>query len=155
MPVTTEVGFQLSSEQLSLVPSNDFLGSRIAFTYIAVTVTVMVGQSSTETVLPEPEVRLLEHALCYRSITKEVRIGNAHTGINLIFLILLVGVGVVMHIERLCPFCHIWRKVLYHLALFIGMQLHKFHQDAILLVAKAVPLHTSNFIEHCSTCPAI
>lgn len=60
-----------------------------------------------------------------------------------------------MHIERLGPFCHIWHKVLYHLAWFIGMQLHKFHQDVILLLAKAALLNTSDFIEHWSTCPAI
>lgn len=154
MPATTEVGFQVSSEQLSLVPSSDLLGPRMTFSYIALTISVMVEQSSTETVLPEPEVLLLEHDLHYRNITKEVRIGNAHVGISLIFLILLVGLGVVMHIERLGPFCHIWHKVLYRLALFIGMQLHKFHQGVILLLAKAALLNISNIIEHCSTCPA-
>lgn len=53
------------------------------------------------------------------------------------------------------PFCHIWHKVLCHLALFIRMQLHKFQQDVILLLAKAAFLNTSNLIEHCSPCPAI
>ena len=143
MPATTEVGFQVSSEQLSLVPSSDFLGPTMTFSSIAVTISVMVEQSSTETILPESEVLLLEHDLHYRNITKEVRTGNAHVGISLIFLILLVGVGVVTHIERLGRFCRIWHKVLYHLALFIGMQLDKFRQDVILLLAKVALLQNT------------
>lgn len=95
----------------------------------------MVGQSSTETVLPESEIFLLEHDLHYRNITKELSLGNALVGISLMLLILLVGIGVAM---------------LYHLAFFMRMQLYKFHQDIILLLAKAVPLNTQNFIEHFS-----
>lgn len=63
----------------------------------------MVGQRSTETVLPESEILLLEHDLHYRNITKELSLGNALVGISLMLLILLVGIGVAM---------------LYHLAFF-------------------------------------
>lgn len=137
------------------MPSSDFPGLGITFSYIAITISVMVEQNSTDTVLPEPQVLLFEHDLRYRNITKEVRIGNAHVAISLMFLILLVGVGVIIHVYRLGPFCHIWHKVLYHLALFIRTQLHKFCQDVILLLAESALFNTSNFIEHCSTCPAI
>lgn len=90
------------------MPSSDFPGLGITFSYIAITTSVMVEQNSTDTVLPEPQVLLFEHDLRYRNITKEVRIGNAHVAISLMFLILLVGVGVIMHVYRLGPFCHIW-----------------------------------------------
>lgn len=135
------------------MPSSDFPGLGITFSYIAITISVMVEQNSTDTVLPEPQVLLFEHDLRYRNITKEVRIGNVHVAISLMFLILRVGV--IIHVYRLGPFCHIWHKVLYHLALFIRTQLHKFCQDVILLLAESALFNTSNFIEHCSTCPAI